>query len=81
MGVGGGEDPLENMVEGAMVFLACGGVEGSPNVALVSWGVDVKVMKPVKDRRPCGWKSLRERCSDDCGVGLGVAGGMTSSHM
>jgi hypothetical protein len=54
VGVSGGENPLENMVKGTMVFPTCGGVERSPNVALVSWRVDIEVVKPVKDWGPCG---------------------------
>ena len=53
-----------------MILAASGGVERAPNVSLVSWGLDIEVVEPVKNRRPCGWESLGEGCGDDCRVGL-----------
>ena len=41
-----------------MIFLAYGRVERSPNVSLVSWGLEIEVVKAVKDRGPCECKIL-----------------------
>jgi hypothetical protein len=56
------------VVKDTVVFLTGRRVKGAPDVALVSWWLNLKVMKPEEDRSPCGWKRLRERCSEKGGV-------------
>ena len=68
-------------MEGAVIFLTGQGVEGLPgDVALMSGGMNVKVVKPVKNGGPGGCKGLGEGCCDECRVGLGAASWVTTCH-
>jgi hypothetical protein len=52
------QDASQCVVQGTVVFTACGGVERAPDVASVGWQADIKVMEPEEDRGPCGWQGL-----------------------
>ncbi len=58
VGVGSCNNPLREVVEGCIVVLGSGRAEGMPNVAMMCWRFDIKVVKPVEDWGP-GW-SLSE---------------------
>jgi hypothetical protein len=48
----GREDPVQNVMQGAMIFPACGGVKGTPDVPTMGGWADVKVVKPKEQRGP-----------------------------
>jgi hypothetical protein len=52
VGGGGRKDPVENAMQGAVVFPACGGVKGAPDVATMGGWADVKVVKQKEQRGP-----------------------------